>query len=549
MKKVFRKAMVVAMLATTISGNAQVPTIQWQKCFGGFNRDNAASIWQTLDGGYIIAGFSESNDGDVSGHQAGIGGFTPKDYWVVKTDPDGNILYQKCLGGSKDEEAKSVQQTTDGGFIVAGYSASKNGHVTGNHDDVGYKGDFWIVKLGDTLNIEWEKALGGNMNEVAYFIQQTNDGGYIIAGSTISNNSGDVGSLHTINNSLYGAEDFWIVKLGSSGIIQWQKVLGGTGKDVPYSIQQTSDGGYIISGETNSYGDTSGVNGDVSGYHGTGYTDIWTVKLDHNGTIDWQKCLGGSNYDYAYSIQQTADGGYIMAGSSESSDGDVSGNKGSADYWIVKLSSSGALEWQKCLGGTEFEYATSIQQTTDGGYIVAGASTSNDGDVNGHHGTVGNSFYDYWIVKLSSSGSIEWQKSMGGTGAYDVAASIKQTTDGGYIVTGTTSSNDGDVSGYHLYYDYWVVKLSAGTTGIEETTNSVSFIIYPNPANDFVTITNLPKGATVNILDVTGKVVYSSSTTNEQTSTINTADFTNGIYLISVENKGTITNRKLIVNR
>ena len=229
--------------------------------------------------------------------------------------------------------------------------------------------------------------------------------------------------------------------------IEWQKCLGGTSWDYAKSIQQTSGGGFIVAGETWSN------DGDVSGNHGI--VDSWIVKLNSSGDIIWQKCFGGTDDDVAFSIQQTSDGGFIVAGYTSSNDGDVSGNHGGGDYWVVKLDSSGTIQWQKCLGGTDNDEAKSIQQTSDGGYIVAGETWSNDGDVSGNHGNS-----DYWVVKLNSSGDIEWQKCLGGT-VKDIAKTIQQTSDGGFIVAGYTNSNDGDVSGIHGdYYDFWVVKLN-----------------------------------------------------------------------------------------
>ena len=184
------------------------------------------------------------------------------------------------------------------------------------------------------------------------------------------------------------------------------------------------------------------------------FNGVNNKSLAQAPTIEWQKCLGGTNDDRAYSIQQTSDGGFIVASITGSNDGDVSGNHGYDDAWVVKLNSSGNIEWQKCLGGTSYDVANSIQQTSDGGFIVSGYTGSNDGDVSGNHGV-----YDYWVVKLNSSGDIEWQKCLGGTD-YDYAYSIHQTSDGGFIVAGNTASNDGDVSGNHGASDAWVVKLN-----------------------------------------------------------------------------------------
>ena len=345
------------------------------------------------------------------------------------------IEWQKCLGGTADDFANSIQQTSDSGFIVAGETRSNDGDVSGNHG----KSDAWVVKLNSLGDILWKKCLGGTGNDYARSIQQISDGGFILTGYTNSNN-GDVSG----NNGYY---DAWVVKLNSSGDILWQKCLGGTYDDYARSIQQTSDTGFILAGYTFSN------DGDVSGNHG--FSDAWVVKLNSSGDIIWQKCFGGTNEDYAYSIQQTSDSGFIVAGYTFSNDGDVSGYHGYFDYWVVKLNSSGDIEWQKCLGGTNNDYANSIQQTSDGGFIVAGYTESNDGDVSGYHG----GDYDAWVVKLNSSGDILWQKCLGGT-IDDRAYSIQQTSDGGFIVAGFTVSNDGDVSGNHGASDAWVVKLN-----------------------------------------------------------------------------------------
>jgi hypothetical protein len=228
--------------------------------------------------------------------------------------------------------------------------------------------------------------------------------------------------------------------------IEWQKTLGGNFIDWGSSVQQTADGGYITTGSTSS------TNGDVMGNHGN--SDFWVVKLNAVGDIQWQKALGGTGTEIAYSVRQTTDGGYIVIGLSSSNNGDVTGNHGSQDYWIVKLDTDGNIQWQKSLGGSGYEKAVSVQQTTDGGYIVAGSSGSTNGDVTGNHGNV-----DYWIVKLNTSGDIQWQKSLGGSGLEDVAE-IQQTDDGGFIIVGSSdSSSDGDVTGNHGNFDYWAVKL------------------------------------------------------------------------------------------
>ena len=305
--------------------------------------------------------------------------------------------------------------------------------------------------------------------------------------------------------------------------IEWQKCFGGTDDDEAKSIQQTSDGGYIVAGETWSN------DGDVSGNHGN--SDYWVVKLNSSGDIEWQKCLGGTDWDYAYSIQQTSDEGFIVAGQTTSNDGDVSGNHGVYDAWVVKLNSLGDIEWQKCLGGTDWDDVNPIQQTSDGGFIVAGFTESNDGDVSGNHGND-----DAWVVKLNSLGDIEWQKCLGGT-IDDRACSIQQTSDGGFIVTGFTYSNDGDVSGNHGYSDYWVVKLTNEPERINETENYNLLSIYPNPftENAIITFDN-PKNEKYRlfIIDITGKVVMEINEIYGNTVEIDGSNLSAGVYVFEL---------------
>jgi hypothetical protein len=438
--------------------SSSVPPIEWEKCFGGSDYDTPNSVEETNDGGYIIAGRSTSNDGDVSGNHG------KRDAWIVKLKSNGELDWQKTLGGSGDDAAHAIRKTSDGGYIVAGYSEISDEDVSGKHRS----SDCWVVKLKSNGEIEWQKLFGGSNPDEAWDVQQTSDDGYIIAGSSTSND-GDVSGNH-------GKHDAWIVKLKSNGELDWQKSLGGSNLDYAYAIRQTKDGGYIIAGTTFS------DDGDVSGKHKS--TDGWVVKLKSNGKIDWQKFLGGSNVDSAYSVQQTSDGGYIVAGYSQSNDGDVSGHtegklekiammsimRYSKDFWIVKLKADGAIEWQKALGGSGYDEACSVRQTDDGGYIVAGYSRSNDGDVSGH--TEGKlvkfsrvSFMsysqDFWIVKLKADGTPEWQKSLGGS-SDDRAYDICPTKDKGYIVVGYTDSDNGDVSGRKRQgADFWVVKLGA----------------------------------------------------------------------------------------
>jgi hypothetical protein len=297
----------------------------------------------------------------------------------------------------------------------------------------------FMANAQNDIALQWEKSYGGSAEDFSWCVKQTSDGGYIISGKT-SSSDGDVTGYHG------GGSDYWVVKTDKSGTIQWQKTYGGSGEDKAGSVQQTTDGGYIIAGTTYS------SDGDVTGFHG-GYSDYWVVKTDDSGIIQWQKTYGGSGADWGWCIQQTTDGGYIIAGNSNSNDGDVTGNHGGADYWVVKTDPLGNLQWQKSYGGSGNDEASGIRQTLDGGYIVAGYSYSTNGDVTGNHGGS-----DFWIVKTDPSGTLEWQKSYGGSDNEENGYGIQQTIDGGYIIAGITNSTDGDVTGKHWGTDYWVVK-------------------------------------------------------------------------------------------
>lgn len=513
--KYFKFTLSFFIISFSVMNAQTVPSIQWQKSLGGSSYDLAKSIQQTSDGGYIIAGESDSTNGDVTGNHG------TSDFWIVKLNALGIIEWQKSLGGSYSDMANSIQQTSDGGYIVAGESNSINGDVTGNHGNA----DYWIVKLDPSGNIQWQKSLGGSNRDAANSIKQTSDGGYIVAGESSSNN-GDVTGNH-------GNFDFWIVKLDPSGSIQWQKSLGGSLYDGANSIQQTSDGGYIVAGGASS------SNGDVTNNHGN--TDFWIVKLDASGTIQWERSLIGNLADTAQSIHQI-EGGYIVTGPSNSQNSEVPTNFGISNYCVAKLDSNGNTVWQKYFGGSNNDYPFSTQQTTDGGYIVAGGSQSLDGDVVGNHGN-----NDFWIIKLNSSGNMEWQKSLGGS-AFEDAYSIKQTNDGGFVLAGITQSADGDVTGYHGNSDAWVVKLGAFLS-TEESNIKNNITIYPNPAKDFVNIDNLPSESTISITDAAGRKI-SSKKYSEKNVSINTSGLINGNYIIQVVNQGTtILSKKIIISK
>lgn len=398
------------------------PAIQWQKNYGVSHVGIANCIKQTTDGGYIVAGTTSSNDGDV------INNHEKYDIWIVKLNESGNIQWQKTLGGSDTDEAQSIQQTSDGGYIIAGYTSSTDGDVTNKKKE--NIGDYWVIKLDPSGNIEWQKVFGGDGYDRAESVQQTVDGGYIVAGLSKSNFG------KKIKNLIFSDNKSWILKLDKDGIIQWQKVYEGQGGNAPKSIQQTQDKGYIMVGYSRT---TVALNSQYNFY---------VVKFDENGNIQWQKSLGGTNNEEANSVLQTKDGGYIIAGNTNSIDGDVINIPGGTqDFWIVKLNSIGKILWQKAFGETVEDDVHSVQETEDGGYILAGNAGMED--------------VDAILIKLNDKGDLEWQKSIGGSRG-EQFKSVQQTKDKGYIACGFSHSTDGDlVNNTSDKIGFWIVKLDA----------------------------------------------------------------------------------------
>ncbi len=433
-----------------LSKNEQIKSceIEWEKSFGGSEDDQAYSIIQTDDGGFAVAGYTSSEDGDITQKKGYY------DYWVIRLDNQGKILWEKTYGGSSADKSHCIIQTDDGGFAVAGYSNSSDKDIS---DEKG-NDDYWIIKLNKDGVLEWEKSYGGKDIDHAYSISQTNDGGYVIAGESNSTD-GDI-----FDNN--GSFDYWIIKIDSQGSLIWEKTYGGSDWDQANSVIQTADGGYVVAGYTSS------KNGDVSKLKG--FVDYWILKLDSKGMLEWENTFGGSRYDIPKAIIQTDDNCLVIAGSVYSSDLDVSQYKGESDYWIIKIDNNGNLLWEKTLGGRGVDHANSIIQTSDKGFIVAGYSESKDKDVKDPIGE-----RDYWISKLDKLGNLSWQKSFGGTNI-DEANSIVQTIDGGFAVAGISFSSDYDLSLNHGRSDYWVIKLSPERNVLKsDTSNSVFSIVQP----------------------------------------------------------------------
>lgn len=508
MKLIFNLAFIGLTLLSHQNLFAQ-SIIEWQKTLGGSGCDVAQAIQQTTDQGFVVAGvYGKSNsNGDI---------------WVIKLSSNGEIEWEKKIGGSDFDSARSVHQTSDQGYIVAGYTDSSNGDVGSNNGGR----DFWIVKLSSDGNIEWEKTYGGSNTEDAISIKQTSDNGYIAVGYTRSDD-GDV-SEHKGNN------DFWIIKLSIDGDLEWEKTYGGSLSEYARSVQQTPDGGFIVAGSTYSDDDDVAIN--------FGFFDFWIIKLSQDGDLEWEKTYGGTKNEEAFSIQVTSDDGYIVAGYTDSDDGDVEKNMGKMDLWVIKLFQNGDLEWEKSYGGSEKDYALSIQETTDEGFIIAGYTSSDDGDVGSLIG-IG----DFWIVKLSQNGNLELEKTFGGS-SYDEALSIQQTLDGGLIVAGKTLSDDGDVDSFNGGKDFWILKLSSTIVGLNELENDPeNLIISPNPSNGEFTILlqNISDVKLIEIINVVGSTVHSSNNI-QQINYI--SEIPKGVYWVKISSESKYSLQQIIIH-
>jgi hypothetical protein len=304
----------VWLIKTDATGNEQ-----WEKTFGGIRDDLGYSVQQTRDGGFIVVGSTES---------FGAGGV---DVWLIKTDADGNEQWEKTFGGSDWDGGWSVQQTSDGGFIIVGYTSPSFWEGA----------DVWLIKTDASGNKEWDRTFGGSDSDYGLSVQQTSDGGFILVGYTWSFGAGEA--------------DVWLIKTDASGNREWDRTFGGRYWDGGQSVQQTSDGGFIIVGETTFFG---------------GKEDVWLIKTDASGNREWDRTFGGSENDLGYSVQQTSDGGFIVVGTTRSF------GAGEDDVWLIKTDATGNKLWEKTFGGSNLDGGLSVQQTSDGGFIVVGTTWS-----------------------------------------------------------------------------------------------------------------------------------------------------------------------------
>jgi gliding motility-associated-like protein len=404
----------------------------------------------------ILGGYSYSNiSRDKTENSRG-----QNDFWFLKIDDSsGAVLWQKTIGGNDNDHLTSAKQTSDGGYILGGYSSSGiSGEKTENSRGID---DYWVIKLDANRNIIWQKTYGGTGTDRLTCIIESNDGGYLMGGSSDSNISGEK------NENSRGSLDMWLIKVNTSGAIQWQKTFGGSKFDWVESIIQNKKGDYLLAGSSD-----SNISGDKT-QNSKGVGDYWVLKIDNSGTLIWQKTLGGSDGDYAKKIIVTADGNYMVGGDSFSN---ISGDKNqntianSNDIWIIKLNDSGQLLWQKNIGGNDTDTLEDMRLTADNGFILGTMSYSG---IAGAKTEASRGDRDYWIIKIDSNGIVEWDKTLGGSDL-DQAQSVVQAKDGGFTTIGWSQSNiSGDKSENKSgLQDFWVVKIKLCSQNLSVSSNS-----------------------------------------------------------------------------
>ncbi|QHT70335.1 T9SS type A sorting domain-containing protein [Rhodocytophaga rosea] len=426
-----------------LSSQAQTPEKRWDKTFGGNNIDQLHTLVATRDEGFLLGGISNSIiSGDKT--QDRRGSF---DYWIVKTDSTGNKIWDRRYGGTGSDVLYAALQTQDEGYLLLGYSSSgKGGDKSG--DNIGEE-DFWVVKIDSQGNLLWEKTYGGEGGDILRSAIETPDGGYLLAGNSFSDISGDKSE-----NSL-GQEDYWVVSIDKNGNKLWDKRYGGNEADFLSNIIYAPDGGFLLVGTS-----FSGIGADKS-QPSQGSWDYWLVKIDETGNKLWDKTYGGIHSEFPGSVISTSEGNYLISGISDSgSGGDKSQESwGGWDYWVLKLDKSGNKLWDKRYGGAgndDFGWAT---ETLEGNYLLAGSSTS---DRSGDKTQDSEGESDYWIIKIDKDGHILWDKDLGGNGQ-DVLKTVAQTSKGEYLLAGySNSGSSGDkTQDSKGSFDFWLVKTVA----------------------------------------------------------------------------------------
>jgi len=516
---------------------------KWETCLGGTEWDEGTGIIYA-DGAYWIVGNTESTDGDISYNHGAW------DIWLLNIDEEGNLISEKTFGGSNaDGGFVDIKKLNDTVFYIVARTKSNDGDISDNPWP-GPEGNYWVLQINNHGDIIWEKVLGGSGLEKIRNIAICNDGGIITLGISTSDD-GDI-------TEHFGDYDLWMIKLNSFGVKQWDLSLGGIGYESGGSVKQTEDNGFIVVGTT--HGEGGGNYDTTCNFHGTpggGFVDGWIIKLDSSRNIEWQQCYGGSFSDGLSNVLEVEDG-YVVIGHTMSNDGDVSGLNGppgpnseyGGDIWVFKIDKTGTLIWQNCLGGSYNDYGRNIFTTSDGGFMVVGATGSDDGDVEGYHGIDVGIYEDVWLAKLDSLGNLTYQYCYGGGGREMIQRGVVQKSDFNYVITLGTDTDPWQCGG-QMWPDLRVVELFDSTVGIAVTaTNSSTIEIYPNPTNSVLKI-KLPQNfsfsnAGLELLSINGKTLLRKKL-NSVFIELNVSKLNSGLYVIKVQNNRYLITQKFII--
>lgn len=501
--------LVLACLCTVAT--AQVPSILWQQVHGGSGADIAQQVLATPDGGWIMVGITASTDGDVTGNHGG------RDGWLVKLNATGAITWQRAYGGTADDGLTSICPAGDGGYLLCGSSASANGDLTENNG----QNDAWLMKVTATGTIVWQVVLGGALNDGFSRVIPTADGNFLCVGSSHTNLGGD-----PIPH--FGGFDGMVVKVSPTGTILWQRILGGNGDDEFFRVQATSDGGYIVGGQST----TTSVSGVITEPANSTSTDVWVVKLNGSGNITWQRMIGGTAVEQTFDLLVTSDQEYLVVGHASSADGDIPVGQGIHDALLIKLTATGTVEWLKTLGSSQMDAANAVIQMEDGGFLFYGSARANDGDVSGFNG-----FVDAWLVRTDALGELVWQECLGGSGS-DNGRAIQRTADGGLLLVASANSSNGDVAESLGAGDMWLVRMGSLAVGVAEQ-DLAPFTLGPNPTSGplHVFFEQASEQAVVRVTDLNGREVRRASAMGANL----TLDLTGepaGAYLVEVVRAG-----------
>lgn len=496
--------------------------VLWEKTYGGLQSEYLYDVVPTPDYGFLLVGSSLSgksgNKLDERVHDL--------DYWLWKMDETGSLEWQRSYGGNGSDFLYSVSLTLEGGFVLAGNSTSGEGYS--KREASRGKEDIWILRLSPKGDELWQKTIGGTGRDVVKQIVTLKDGGFIIGGSTDSHPA----SEGTVNigekkSDKYGNMDYWVIRLDSSGEIEWERTYGGIYRDELESIIPTQDGGFLVGGHSNS--PVSG-NKNEDGY---GQTDYWIIKLDKLGNIQWQRTFGGEHDDRLSVIIESIDGHFIAAGNSASgaTGNKQSGNGKGTDFWLIKIDDAGEVIWEETFDIGQNDVLTSLIENEDGSLLLGGYAQS---ETTGIKSTDKKGINDYVAIKIDFDRQIIWQREIGSTGT-DILRKVVETRDGGYLLAGTSNGTTSrDKNSSQGRNDFWVVKLRDKDK--EDKMRAPGLEAYPNPTSTFtnVIVNHDFEQATVTVIDILGRQMQRFKA-NYQTIPVNMQGYPEGVYIITVE--------------